>query len=316
MPPAIETGAAATIRRPRALVEENLVRTARTEPDRSGSPVRQPAPPAPKPVDPQSEDLVDAAVERAPRPIPAELIAANSSVPPDSVHTAQRPTWRELASAQADVPLDESLQRAKSNVPRDDKAVVTLTAKEPPRSALARFLGGTQPPIDEAVKQSTCSFDPTGRRLIDFKLPDLTGKLVSLHDLDADVILLDFWGSWCEPCRTSIPHLIELQNKFPLKRVQVIGIACEKAAAPRDRQASAAKAARELGINYPVLLSGRDGTCPLQKALQIQFYPTMVLLSREGKLLAREQGATDVTLPRIDRAIALALHGQGESASN
>ncbi len=316
LPPAIETGAAATIRRPRALVEENLVRTAQTGPDRSPRPVRQAAPPVPKRADPQSEDLVDAAMERAPRPIPAELIAANSSVPPDSVRIAQRPTWRELANAQADAPLDESLQRAKSNAPRDDKAVVTLTAKEPPRSALARFLGGTQPPIDEAFKQSACSFDPTGRRLIDFKLPDLTGKLISLHDLDADVILLDFWGSWCEPCRTSIPHLIELQNKFPLKRVQVIGIACEKAAAQRNRQTSAAKATRELGINYPVLLSGRDGTCPLQKALQIQFYPTMVLLSRDGKLLAREQGATDVTLPRMDRAIALALHGQGETASN
>ena len=163
--------------------------------------------------------------------------------------------------------------------------------------------------------RAACTFDPTDRRLIDFKLPDLTGKLVSLHDLDADVILLDFWGSWCEPCRTSIPHLIELQNKFPLKRVRVIGIACEKAAAPRDRLASAAKATGELGISYPVLLSGRDGTCPLQKALQIQFYPTMVLVSRDGKLLAREQGATDVTMPRMDRAIALALNTHGESAS-
>ena len=48
-------------------------------------------------------------------------------------------------------------------------------------------------------------------------------------------------------------------------------------------------------------------SCPLQEALQIQFYPTMVLVSRDGKLLAREHGATDVTLPRMDRAIALAL---------
>ena len=137
--------------------------------------------------------------------------------------------------------------------------------------------------------------------------------MVSLHDIDADVILLDFWGSWCQPCRKSIPHLIELQSKLAGKRVQVIGIACEKAANAADRQASAAKAVEELGINYPVLLSSRDGSCPLQEALQIQFYPTMVLLSRDGRLLAREHGATDVTLPRMDRAIAMALCRAGKS---
>ena len=65
-----------------------------------------------------------------------------------------------------------------------------------------------------------------------------------------------------------------------------------------------------------MLLSGRDGSCPLQQALQIQFYPTMVLVSRDGKLLAREHGATDVTLPRMDRAIASALRSQAKRASN
>ena len=140
--------------------------------------------------------------------------------------------------------------------------------------------------------------------------------MISLHDVDADVILLDFWGSWCQPCRKSIPHLIELQQKYAGKQLQVIGIACEKAAAAKDRQASAVKAVRELGINYPVLLSGRDGTCPLQEALQIQFYPTLVLVSRDGTLLAREHGATDTTLPRMDRAIAKALRGQGGRGDN
>ena len=140
--------------------------------------------------------------------------------------------------------------------------------------------------------------------------------MVSLHDIDADVILLDFWGSWCQPCRKSIPHLIELQSKLAGKRVQVIGIACEKAAKAADRQASAAKAVQELGITYPVLLSSRDGSCPLQEALQVQFYPTLVLLSRDGRLLAREHGATDVTLPRMDRAIATALQGQEATKTN
>ena len=100
-----------------------------------------------------------------------------------------------------------------------------------PKSGPARLLGNGPVALDAAVRQSACSIDAAERRLIDFKLPDLSGKLVSLHDIDADVILLDFWGSWCEPRRKSIPHLIELQKKFADKRFQVVGIACEKAAA-------------------------------------------------------------------------------------
>jgi hypothetical protein len=51
-----------------------------------------------------------------------------------------------------------------------------------------------------------------------------------------------------------------------------------------------------------------DGTCPVQDALQIQFYPTMILLDRQGRILWREQGATEVTLARMDRFIARNLH--------
>ncbi len=189
-----------------------------------------------------------------------------------------------------------------------EKGVITLTStSRGTRAAIPRLLASPRPVLEEAVKQSVCRIDPTERRLVDFKLPDLNGKLVSLHDFDADLILLDFWGSWCPPCRKSVPHLLDLQSKLAGKRFQVVGIACEKAAAPADRRAAALKAMHELGITYPVLLSGMDGSCPVQQALQIQFYPTLVLVDREGRLLAREQGATDATLPRMDRAVASAL---------
>ena len=140
--------------------------------------------------------------------------------------------------------------------------------------------------------------------------------MVSMHDIDADLILLDFWGSWCAPCRTSIPHLAELQATLGPKRLQVVGIACEKGSSLQDRRASAGKANQELGITYPVLLSSKEGSCPVQQALQIQFYPTMILLDRDGKLLAREQGATEATMARIDRAINMALRGHDGTSEN
>ena len=118
------------------------------------------------------------------------------------------------------------------------------------------------------------------------------------------MILLDFWGSWCAPCRKSIAHLIELQAEAGR---QAIPGSRHRMRERLDVSRIAGRARRrrceDLGITYPVLLSTMDGPCPVQQALQIQFYPTMILIDREGRLLAREQGATDTTLPRMDRAI-------------
>ena len=182
---------------------------------------------------------------------------------------AKRPTWRELTANQPDVPVDESVRRSSGEAeqPRDH-ALVTLTGSETrdARPVIARLLGGARPPFDPAIQKAACRFDPSERRIVDFKLPNLDGQMVSLHDLSADVVLLDFWGSWCEPCRTSIPHLTELQAKIGGKRLQVIGIACEKGSTLQDRRAAAAKASKELGITYPVLLTSKNGECPVQRA--------------------------------------------------
>jgi peroxiredoxin len=194
--------------------------------------------------------------------------------------------------------------------------VITLTsATRPAKPTLARLFAGPKPPADDAVEKSVCQIDPSERRLVDFRLPDTNGKMVSFHDVDADVILLDFWGSWCAPCTKSILHLVEKQASLAGKRFQVIGIACEKGATSQERYSSAAKAAQALGIHYPVLVAPMDGSCPVQQAFRVQFYPTMILVDREGRLLAREQGATDATLPRMDRAITAAIRnvrGDGE----
>jgi hypothetical protein len=155
--------------------------------------------------------------------------------------------------------------------------------------------------------EAACRLDPGQRRVVGLRLPGLDGGMVSLSDFDADVILLDFWGSWCRECCKSIEHHRDLPERIGGKRVQVIGIACEDGPTPEARRDAAAAAARELGIQYPVLVTTRDGNCPVQRALRVQFYPSMVLLDREGNILQFEQGATDTTLGRIDRAIARAV---------
>ncbi len=273
-----------------------------TDPPDEASPRRSPA---------RRSRRTSAAANARPAENPPSDPGSSAKADGDAIDGAStepaRPTWRQLARNQSKLPLDESVRLAAHDAPAGLGEVVTLTGSNPvAKPARSRLLGGPRPPVDDAVTRTVCRFDPTERRLVDFQLLGLDGKLVSFHDIDADLILLDFWGSWCAPCRTSIPHLVELQEKLGGKRLQVVGIACEKGTSTQDWQASATRASRDLGINYPVLLSSKERSCPVQKAFQVQFFPTMVLLDRDGRSLAREEGATEVTLARMDRAIAAA----------
>ena len=138
--------------------------------------------------------------------------------------------------------------------------------------------------------------------------------MVAVRDLDADLILLDFWGTWCDKCITSIPHLRELQSKLGGKRLQVVGVACEQTQGAA-RTAKVNAVVKKLDINYTVLITTMDGTCPVQDAFQIRYYPTMILLDRNGRILCRAEGATTETLARIDRYIAKNLDREPSTRS-
>jgi thiol-disulfide isomerase/thioredoxin len=206
-------------------------------------------------------------------PPPVESTDGEFQTPDADPAPRPRPRWRDLAASQANSP------------------------------PLERAVRGSPPPEPDIY----CHYDTRHRRIEDFRLPDLQGRLVRFQDFDADLILLDFWGSWCSPCLRSVPHLIDLQKRHGGKQLQVIGIACERAEAPAaERVARAAGAAQKLGMNYPVLVTSNDDSCPLQKALDIQSFPTLILVDRQGRVLWQDQGATRLTLMRLDRMINMA----------
>ena len=182
--------------------------------------------------------------------------------------------------------------------------VVTISErKEPARPRLKVRPSKVRTASKGEELKTFCRYDAKNRRIEDFLLPDLEGKPVHFRDLDADLVLIDFWGTWCEPCVESVPHLVELQERLGPGRLKVVGIACEKG--PADgRAANVARTAERLGINYPLLLSSTEGPCPLQEALHVQAYPTMILVDRQGRILWRDQGSTPITLARLDRVIA------------
>lgn len=232
-----------------------------------------------------------------------------------------RPTWSEIARETGAIPLDEAIVKTAAVGGSATLASAGLGAATRARTietSANRVLkpGGSLAPslLPERKTGPFCDFDASERRLNDFGLPDASGRLVSIRDLDADLILLDFWGTWCVKCVTSIPHLKELQAKLGGKRLQVVGIACEQSPADQ-RTAKVSAVVKKMDINYTVLITGMDGDCPVQSAFQVQFYPTMILLDRSGRILCRQEGATTETLAKIDHYIAKNLNRDASSSA-
>ena len=202
--------------------------------------------------------------------------------------------WGDVAGSSKGAAVSLAASGSAMNVSHTDRAGNFLSRR-------GRSAASTSQPDAPAL----CQFNAQTGQLIDFQLPDLDGQVVRLRDLDADFILFDFWGTWCKPCTDSIPHLVELQKKYGPSKLKIVGVACEKTT-PEKRKVLVADAAQKLGINYPVLLASMDGTCPVQRDFQVQFYPTMVLVDRRGKILFRAEGATERNMYRLDQALAAA----------
>jgi peroxiredoxin len=86
-----------------------------------------------------------------------------------------------------------------------------------------------------------------GKTAPDFTLKDLKGKKVKLSSLKGKVIILDFWATWCPPCRMEIPSFIELQTQYKKKGLIVLGVAL-------DDLEKVKKFAKDNGINYPLVI--------------------------------------------------------------
>ncbi len=215
---------------------------------------------------------------------------------PDS----RRPTWSDLTSQSAQKRAQVYPPSRRLSKPKPDKpaglGLLASLRNGPDRPAA---------PTSPQVVRASCSFDKGENRLVDFTLSDLNGRPVRFQELDADYVLIDFWGTWCGPCLRSIPHLVQLQNRYDPKRLRVIGVAYERSE-PHENARLVQGVMQQLGMNYPVLMGGETDQepCPLQTAFHVQAYPTMVLVDRHGRILWRESGSNPTTMTRLDRVIA------------
>ncbi len=132
------------------------------------------------------------------------------------------------------------------------------------------------------VRTPVPSAKPRGNPAPNFTLAELEGRTVRLSDYRGDVVLLDFWATWCGPCRMSIPHLIELQNEYADDGFTVLGVSLDRAG--RD---VVSRFVEKAGINYPVVM----GTGAVQEAYGgIRSIPTAFLIDRDGYVVKMIQG--------------------------
>ncbi|MHB8623194.1 MAG: TlpA family protein disulfide reductase [Sulfuricaulis sp.] len=124
-----------------------------------------------------------------------------------------------------------------------------------------------------------------GGAMINFTLPDLDGKPQSLNNWRGKVIVINFWATWCPPCREEIPLLVALQKKYSSGDLQIIGVAVDNKTAVMLYRQSA-------GINYPVLI-GNDDTMDLiaQYGNHTGSIPYSVIIDRSGSVVVRKLGA-------------------------
>jgi thiol-disulfide isomerase/thioredoxin len=114
-----------------------------------------------------------------------------------------------------------------------------------------------------------------------WELKDLDGKLVKSSDFDGRVVILDFWATWCAPCKVEIPGFVELQKEYRDRGLVVVGVSLDE-----DGPAKIKRFVTQFGMNYPVVL----GDAGLMKDFGGTAIPTTVIIDRSGNIVARHVG--------------------------
>jgi thiol-disulfide isomerase/thioredoxin len=149
-----------------------------------------------------------------------------------------------------------------------------------------------------------------GKPAPNFTLQDLGGKKVSLASYKGKAVMINFWATWCGPCKLETPWLVELRNEYASKGFEILGISAEaddladndKAGWAKDK-AAIAGFVREEHMQYPVLING-DSISTTYGGLEAM--PTSFFVDRAGTVVAVQLGITskDDIATKIQKALA------------
>jgi thiol-disulfide isomerase/thioredoxin len=136
--------------------------------------------------------------------------------------------------------------------------------------------------------------DVIGQRVPDLKAQSIHGDQIDLHALRGKVVLLDFWTTWCVPCKREVPVLEKLHTEFHDSGLELVSINVD------EEQAAVRDFVQSVGVPYPVVPLGSSND--LVSMLSVNAFPTVVLIDREGKIVSYEVGARGEAALRSDLA--------------
>ena len=140
----------------------------------------------------------------------------------------------------------------------------------------------------------------------DFRFTDLLGRERALAQARGRVTLLEFWASWCVPCRKGFPFLDELQRRYAGAGLAVVAVTLEEDGV----------AVREFTERHPAsFLVGRDPSGRAGELFEVGAIPTALLLDSDGRVLGRFEGGTNAVHRQIEEAVDTAMRGDPLQAS-
>ena len=125
------------------------------------------------------------------------------------------------------------------------------------------------------------------REAPDFTLPSIDSGQLRLSSYRGKVVLLDFWATWCVPCREETPHFVELQKKYGDRGLQIIGVSMDDSPDP------VRSFYEQFHINYPVVVGTAETGSAYGGVLGL---PIAYLIDRDGRIYSKHMGATEASV--------------------
>jgi thiol-disulfide isomerase/thioredoxin len=156
-----------------------------------------------------------------------------------------------------------------------------LAARRAPAPARSNASAANkEPAADEDVQ--VVRFASNGTPAPPFLLPDLNGRMISTAEWHGHVVLLNFFATWCQPCREEIPELAKLQSTYK-DQLQIVGVSLDDDATPQQVRQFAART----GINYSVVMGSQEIT---NEYGGVPALPTNFIIDRQGRVVQKHVG--------------------------
>ena len=136
-----------------------------------------------------------------------------------------------------------------------------------------------------------------------FTAPSPDGEMIALNDIKGKLTLIDFWASWCKPCRRENPNVVKVYNKYHDKGLEIISVSLDGTRSQKDPKAAWLKAIEDDNLTWNHVSNLQYFNDPVARSYYIRSIPATFLLDENGKILAK-----NLRGPALEQAVAKHLN--------